>query len=99
MRVIVATIATVVATAGLVGGAYGTSTTTPLNLKYPKASALPSGSRFLKAPVASWIQDMSDLSASATTMYVGTAAGIQRVNAASNAFKPQLLAGTDAQDI
>ena len=97
MRVIVATIAAVVVMAGLVGGAYGTSTTPPLNLKYSKASALPSGSRFLKVPGGSW--DGGGLSASATTMDVGTAAGIQQVDAKSNTFKPRLLSGKEADGI
>jgi len=70
-----------------------------LELKYPKASAVPSGSRFIKAPAHTWIQDMSDLAASPTTMYVSTASGIQRIDPASNAFEQPLIPDSEAADV
>jgi len=71
-----------------------------LELRYPKASAVPKGSRYLKAPATlSWIGDMSNLSASGDTMYVGTSTGIQRIDSGSNSFRPALLPDTEAADI
>jgi streptogramin lyase len=70
-----------------------------LELKYPNASPVPTGSHYLKSSATSWIGDMSNLSASATTMYLGTSTGIQRINPTSTSFEPPLINGTEAADV
>ena len=70
-----------------------------LELRYPKATPVPNGARYIKAPVLNWIGDMSNLSASDSTLFVGTAAGIQRIDASSTSFLPGWLKNTEAADI
>ena len=70
-----------------------------LELRYPKALPVPKGSRYIKAPTLFWTGDMSNLSASGSTMFVGTTTGIQRIDAASTSFRSPWLAGTAAADI
>ncbi len=70
-----------------------------LELRYPKASPVPKGSRYVKASTLFWTGDMSNLSASGSTMFVGTTTGIQRIDSASTTFGSPLLQDTEAADI
>jgi streptogramin lyase len=89
-----------VLTAVLIGASAGAGTSGKvLELKYPKASPVPAGSHYIKSSATSWLGDVSDLSASASAMYVGTTTGIQRINPTSTSFEPPLIKGTEAADI
>jgi len=92
-------LATVVA--AIVGATAGaTSAAKILELRYPKATPVPKGSRYMKAPATtSWIGDMSNLTASSHAMYVGTSTGAQRIDAGSNGFGTPLLGGIEAADV
>jgi hypothetical protein len=63
MRLIISMVLSVLIAAGASVAAAATKPPKILDLKYPKASAVPTGSRFIKAPAHTWIQDMSDLAA------------------------------------
>ena len=99
MRLATALVLSVLA-AVLSGASAGARTSgNVLELTYPKASPVPAGSRFIKSSATSWNGDVSNLSASASTMYVGTATGIQRINPTSTSFEPPLVKGTPAADV
>jgi streptogramin lyase len=99
MRFATALVLSVLA-AVLIGASAGAGTSGKvLELKYPKASPVPTGSQYIKSSATSWLGDVSDLSASASTMYVGTSTGIQRINPRSTSFEPPLIKGTEAADV
>jgi len=98
MRVLIVVlgVAFVAACAGVTAGA--TSSGRVLELRYPNASPLPKGSRYIKSATQLGIDD-SDLAASSSTMYVATSQGLQRIDGASNAILSPWLANTDAEYI
>ena len=87
MRVLIVLFATALVAVGAGATAHARSAQPPLLLHYPKATAVPTGSRYLKATVSSWRSDASALSSSPSTMYVGNAVGLQRIDPAKNAFE------------
>ena len=99
MRLVMPLVAVMLAAVAVGSSADAGTTGKVLELQYPKASPAPKGSRYIKASVATWRGDVSNLSASATTMYVATAAGIQRIDPTSNTFETPLIDGTPAADV
>jgi streptogramin lyase len=91
--------ATVVAV--VVGATAGASSAAKvLELRYPKATSVPKGSRYLKAPATTpWTGDITSLTASGHAMYVGTSTGMQQIDAGSNGFGSPLLGGIEAADL
>ena len=98
MRTLLVLLVALVASGGIAAASPGSSIKLT-EVRYPKATAVPAGSRMLKAGVLFWSNDVTSLSASDSTLYIGTSTSVQQVNAASTTFGAQLLRGAEAADI